>query len=80
MSTNAEFFEYTTKQGDRWDNLSWEFYGDAKKYEPIVVANPDVPIVPILTAGITLRIPIIDELTQSDIIASEDLPPWLRPA
>lgn len=68
-----EFYEYITREGDRWDLIAYEFYGDAMLYEPIVVANPDVPIVPILPSGIKLRIPVID---VKDTI--KELPPWKK--
>lgn len=69
------YYEYITKESDRWDLIAWEFYGDATMYEPIVVANPDVPIVPILPSGIKIKVPVID---RKDIIAPEELPPWKR--
>lgn len=69
------FRSHTTSAGDRWDLLAWKYYGDASKYEPIIAANPDVVIAPILPAGIRLLIPILD---AADLIDSEDLPPWKR--
>ncbi|MDM7320224.1 MAG: tail protein X [Fervidobacterium sp.] len=68
-------YEYITKDGDRWDLIAYEFYGDAMMYEPIIVANPDVPIVPILPAGIKLRIPVIERKNEID---KDLLPPWKR--
>ncbi len=68
-----EFYEYITKEGDRWDMIAYEFYGDPMLYEPIIVANPEVPIIPILPSGIKLRVPVIE--TKNTI---EELPPWKR--
>lgn len=68
-----EFYEYITKEGDRWDLIAYQFYGDATMYEPIIVANPEVPIIPILPSGIKLRIPII-EIKET----IEELPPWKK--
>ena len=68
-----EFYEYITKEGDRWDLIAYQFYGDPMLYGPIIVANPDVPIIPILPGGIKLRIPVI-ELKNT----IEELPPWKR--
>ena len=68
-----EYYEYITKEGDRWDLIAYQFYGDATMYEPIIVANPEVPIIPILPSGIKLRIPII-EIKET----IEELPPWKK--
>ena len=68
-----EYYEYITKEGDRWDLIAYEFYGDPMMYEPIIVANPEVPIIPILPSGIKLRIPII-EIKET----IEELPPWKK--
>lgn len=67
-----EYYEYITKDGDRWDLLAYEFYGDATLYEPIIVVNPDVPITPILKSGIVLQIPLREKTEEIDFI----LPPW----
>ena len=71
----ADYLEHVTTDGDRWDLLAHDYYGNAHEYERIIAANPAVAIIPILPGGITLRIPVI-ELT--DAIANEDLPPWKR--
>lgn len=70
-----EHYEHITKEGDRWDLIAYEYYGDATMYEPIIVANPDVPILPILPSGIKLKVPVMD---TKDIIPAEELPPWKR--
>lgn len=67
-----EYYEYITKDGDRWDLLAYEFYGDATLYEPIITANPDVPITPILKSGIILQIPVMEDTDEIEFI----LPPW----
>lgn len=69
----AEVIEHITAEGDRWDLLAWQYYGDSTLYEPIVAANPEVPIDPILPSGVRLLIPIIDD---SEMIGPEGLPPW----
>lgn len=67
--------EYITVDGDRWDLISYKFYGTPYLYEKIVVANPKVPIVPVLPGGLRLVIPEIDRI---EILISEELPPWKR--
>lgn len=69
----GEYLEYVTKDGDRWDLIAWEMYGDAGRMEPIIAANPSIPISRTLAGGLTLRIPILD--TQSIVI---EMPPWKR--
>ena len=67
-----DYYEYITKDGDRWDLIAYEFYADATLYEPIITANPEVPIIPILSSGIKLKIPVIEDNNQIQFI----LPPW----
>lgn len=70
------YLSYTTQEGDRWDRLAYRFYGDPFRYEPMIVANPHVPIVPVLPSGLTLAVPV---LAKSDSTPSvESLPPWKR--
>ncbi len=68
----TEFYTYITKDKDRWDLISYKFYNDATLYENIIKANPNVAIKPVLTAGIKLKIPVIE--TTGEI--TSDLPPW----
>ena len=67
------YLEHITKDGDRWDLIAWQYYGDAMRYEEIILANPDVPIWPVLPAGVRLLIPVLDTETQAD---AAGLPPW----
>lgn len=66
------YIEHTTADNDRWDLLAWKYYGDATKYEPIIVANPTVPITPVLPSGIKLMIPVLDQ----DSVPAVDEAPW----
>lgn len=68
------FITITTVEGDRWDLIAFRCYGDADAYEPIIRANPDVPIRPVLVAGLTILVPVRAAQTAS----SADLPPWKR--
>ncbi|HSA05720.1 MAG TPA: tail protein X [Candidatus Gastranaerophilales bacterium] len=70
----SDFYEYITKDSDRWDLIAYEFYSDATLYESIIKANPDIPITPILTAGIKLKIPVIENNDQIQF----ELPPWKK--
>ena len=70
----TEFYSYVTKDNDRWDLISNQFYNTPTLYEEIIKANPNVDIVPVLASGIKLKIPILDE---SETIKFE-LPPWKK--
>ncbi len=71
----SDYYEHITTEGERWDAIAYQYYGDATMYEPIVAANPDVPIIPILPSGIRLIVPVID---TTEAIPAEELPPWKR--
>lgn len=74
MTDYTEYYEYVTKEGDRWDLIANEYYGDPMKYEPIISANPNVPIKSSLQSGIKLQIPVINKEES----LPEELPPWKR--
>jgi len=74
QNTMSEFYEYITKEGDRWDLIAYQFYSNASLYEPIIKANPHIGITPTLQAGIKLKIPV---LNQENTIEFE-LPPWRK--
>ena len=69
-----EALVHITTAGERWDLIAWTFYGDASLYQYIIMANPTVAIVPELSPGTTLTIPII-AISQTP---STPLPPWRR--
>lgn len=68
----SDYYEYITKDGDRWDLIAYDFYADATLYEPIITANPDISITPILPSGLKLKIPVIEDNNQIQF----ELPPW----
>ena len=70
----TEYYTYITRDGDRWDNIAYKFYVNPNLYEEIIKANPEVPIEPVLDAGIKLKIPVLEE---SETIQFE-LPPWKK--
>jgi len=72
----ANFVEYVTKQGDRWDTIAFKAYGDSTLINGLIEANPTIVISPILEIGTRVIVPILE---QGDIqIDSELLPPWKR--
>lgn len=66
---------YVTRDGDRWDLIAWDHYGDATAIEPIIAANPQVPIIPVLPGGLLLEIPVLADPAPT----ITDLPPWKTP-
>lgn len=68
-----EYLEHVATEGERWDTLSWRYYGDPYGFERIIVANPHVPITPFIAAGTKLAIPLIEPPAST---TTEDLPPW----
>ena len=72
--SNPQFIAHISSNGDRWDLLAWSYYGNPTLFGPIVMANPSIPIEPVLAAGLTV---IISVLQQASVVAA-DLPPWKR--
>lgn len=70
------FLRHVTVEGERWDQLSWRYYGDPYLYERIISANPEVPIIPVLDGGLELSIPILDD--PAPRYPADLLPPWKR--
>lgn len=66
------FIQYTTIENDRWDLIAYRMYGDANAYEAIIAANPDIPIRPLLDAGLTVLVP----LREPAAVDATLLPPW----
>jgi phage tail protein X len=72
MTPSGQFILHTTKAGERWDLLAWQYYGDPTEYSTIIMANPNVPIEPVFDAGISIAIPIL----QTSAVVTTSLPPW----
>ncbi len=57
---SGEFITYQTIEGDRWDLIAWNMYGDPFAYEGLLKANVAVAAAPVLAGGINLVIPMLD--------------------
>lgn len=66
------FKTYRTIQGDTFDAISLDFFGDEKYASEIIKINPDKAKIIIFDAGVDLKIPVIDSP------ASSTLPPWRK--
>ena len=40
--TQQTVLKHTVKQGERWDNLAYYYYGNALDFERIINANPHI--------------------------------------
>lgn len=65
--------EYTTILGDTFDMIASKVYGDSKAIQKIIDANSQYSGTFIFSAGITLNIPLNEEVSTNDNIA-----PWRR--
>ncbi len=65
-------FDYTTMAGDTFDMIALDAYNDEFRAVEIIRANAKYAGVVSFDAGITLRIPYLEES------APESLPPWKR--
>ena len=65
---------HISSTGDRWDLLAWRYYGDPANFGAIVMANPGIPIDPVLSSGLSIIIPVL----QKAAVMVADLPPWKR--
>lgn len=61
---------YTTVQGDTWDRIAKRLYGDERRMDKLIQANPDRRATLVFSAGIVLSVPAVDT-TQT-----AELPPW----
>lgn len=67
--------QYTARNGDRWDLIAYEAYGDVSKMQLIIDANPGVALTAIIPEGTKLNIPVIEE---EESASETQLPPWKR--
>ena len=72
--------EHVTQDGERWDSLAWQYYGNPYDYGRIIEANPTLDISARLPSGIVVLIPILPlaAVQAAEQLAASDLPPWKR--
>ena len=66
---------YTTREGDTFDALALEMYGEERLSHYIIEFNPDYADVLIFDANVELLLPVVEEAETP-----ETLPPWRRDA
>ena len=73
MRKVISYKEYMTRQGDTFDALALEMYGEESLAHYIIEFNPDHADVLIFEANVPLRLPIVENVETPDT-----LPPWRR--
>lgn len=68
--------EHLTTAGERWDTLSWKYYGDPHGYGRIIEANPALDIDAVLPSGVIVLIPVLSLTEASAALPASELPPW----
>lgn len=72
--TQPEYYEYTAREGDTWDIVSYRSYDYSERYAHLIIqANPQYIDVLTFEGGEVLRVPIIDRVEST-----ESQPPWRR--
>lgn len=66
--------QYRTKQGDMWDQIAYDTYGDETAMAPLLAANPDHVATLVFEAGAELTLPPDDEIA----LRPEVRPRWQR--
>lgn len=64
-----------TQQGDTWDILAKQNYGNERFMDVLIKANPTHQEVMFFSAGVILDVPAID---TSSPLHKANLPPWKR--
>ena len=73
MRNFTSYVEYETQDGDTWDQLALDMYGEEYMSDAIREANPDCAGIIVFGAGTVLRLPVFDEEPEEE---DEGLPPW----
>jgi phage tail protein X len=65
--------KYYTVNGDTWDQIALDCYGEERTLGTLIAANPQHSDVVVFEAGVDLVIP-----DKSSVALPETLPPWRR--
>ena len=68
-----EYITYITQEGDTFDELALDMYGDERLAHYIIDYNPDYADVLLFEANVELYLPIVE-----DAETPVSLPPWRR--
>lgn len=64
---------YTTTQGDAWDLIAYQLWGDERLMLALIRANREYADVVIFSAGVVLVVPDLPETASA-----ASLPPWRK--
>ena len=73
MRRVSAYITYTTQEGDTFDELALDMYGDERFAHYIIEYNPDYADVLIFEANEEIYLPIVEDAETPDT-----LPPWRR--
>lgn len=73
MRRVSAYITYITQEGDTFDELALDMYGDERLSHYIIEYNPDYADVLIFEANVELYLPIVEDAETPDT-----LPPWRR--
>lgn len=65
---------YTTRQGDTFERIAWEQYGNSNAMGELIRANREFVETAIFDSGTVLKLPEIEPKEE----VSESTPPWRR--
>lgn len=65
------FLLHTTREGERWDLIAWQYYRDVGQVPALLAANPQAAQAAMLPSGLVLRVPLI---ARADVATA--VPPW----
>ena len=68
-------YYYTTKQGDMWDQIAYEVYGDEYQVKLLYEANFELLDIYIFDDGYQIWCPEIEDVEDEDMEA-ESFPEW----
>lgn len=71
----SKVYSYTTKGGERWDNIAHIAWGDAFVFGDVLAANRNLPRYDVFPQGIKVNIPIKNRTDGAPL----NLPPWKTP-
>lgn len=70
------YYQYITEEGDRWDLLAYEYWGDASLVPHLIADNQHIPLMEEMPAGWVLNINEDAPIVEDSITYSNSLPPW----
>lgn len=64
----TEYILHTTGADERWDTIAYKYYKNSYNIQPIIEANPHIPINATLQEGLTVKIPIEEKADNTALL------------